>query len=750
MKKLSYLILGLVLTTTAIASHIKGSQIYWDALGNNQYIFHTDVLGDFTSTFPAATITLSVNGTSTIQLSLDSGYAVTSCNTNYWSVHRYSSAPVTINAPTSGSLVFSWSTCCFSGTANISGQPSMYVTSTMYPAGANRSSVRYDFTSMFSQDASKMYLPLINPSNDSTHLQLVAGRSNANTPYTYVQGYSAQNPVSAGDALNGFVFTAGSAPAAGIYHIGVDGQQFDMGNQMMATVHLTTLLESPQSTGASNTPPTIGFSNSGLNWSTTDSVMYSIHINPGDTVSASVQSYDFDFLPSFNPQTITASLLKPTVSNTANLIPVAPQSGMSSASTNNVDFLWATPTSLAAGRYVFFVQMIDDHCPLSGRNMVGLEVIVGQSAISQATYLSCAGGSIPLAAPVSGNTYSWTPATGLSSTTSSNPIASPTSTTTYFVAVDGVTRGMYTIQVGQNTKPVVSQPQANQIELMNPGDYDNHGFLYYYVPFAINDTLVNITQSGLYHVVGQDAGCFSLSDSVVVLPDSTAGVYMISSPIDENDWITLDDQSSYEMEVYAGTGHGPVITQILIPGAQLSQKMGSVRLRITDQANSVVETVQGYDAGVGVAFDLTQTHAYFQATTLELLVDSGAIDVPMLMDQAMPYQHQYAYVSSVQGMADGQALTDDIIPFVFMGYNSIGQEEFDASNLLLYPQPADDFIHIDGADFTDYQLIDLNGRVLRAGSMDDNRVDVRNLHTGIYILELSNSETTYLSKISVR
>jgi hypothetical protein len=93
----------------------------------------------------------------------------------------------------------------------------------------------------------------------------------------------------------------------------------------------------------------------------------------------------------------------------------SPSSGLSSATVSNPT---ASPANTATS------------CTKTGTVMVSVNPAPAAGTGPDQTI--CSGSSVVIgAAPVSGNTYSWAPATGLSSSTASNPTANPTATTTY-------------------------------------------------------------------------------------------------------------------------------------------------------------------------------------------------------------------------------------------------------------------------------------------------------------------------------
>lgn len=741
---------------TSFASHVFGGQVYWEALGNNQYILHLELMGDSLGAAMPSTNSIIVNGGGINNMSVAVPYVshdimLCSGSTNNWTLHKYASQPVTLQNLT-GPVTFTWTSCCLPTTVNVSGSPAIYLTSTMYPSGFNLSSSRFDLESFSIAD---YRLPVFSTTYnvDSTHVEMITAQTSSTASATYNTGYTFDKPFSSADNFDGSFFQMGSSTTQGNYLFAFKQQNFGLGGTMNSDVRFTMARPLPHNQpGVNNDRPYMGVTNSAL-WSTADTLRFTITASPGDTVSLRVLAQDNDFLPNFTPQSITASLSQaPGVG--ATITPVSPQSSFVSAMTNTVDFEWVVP-STASGQNTFYVKMRDNNCPVNGLSGLRLDVNVNNPNVPVSNYVICQGASALLVAPTSGTTYEWSPAIGLSATNTAAVTATPSSTTTYTVKVDGAVAGVFTVSPTQQITPIASQPQTNQIELDNPGDFTQHAFLYYYVPFAIDDTIVTVNQSGIYHIAGRNGFCYSVSAGVSVLPDTANGVYLISSPLNDPNNTVFDNQSTYAMDIIVGAADaGLKVYEILIPGAELSQKMGSLSLKTTDMYGNV-STVVGQDVGVGIKF--AYPVGLFlgpNQSKLELIVDSGSVEIPMVEDVSLPYypsnSSTYVEVSGISGSSNGQAITDDMIPFVFRGSLKVGVEEYHQNALTIYPQPADDFITVEGELEADYTIVDLNGRVLSQGHMMEGRIDVSELNTGVYVLQLQKDSNVYTSRIAVR
>lgn len=750
MKKLLLALFAFTLPLMSSATHVLGGQIYWDALGNDQYDVYADVYYDASGAFPPGSVNIEIDGVSHTALSDTLIQVANNCINSTYRIQRFKMT-LNIPAPTSAPIHFVINDCCRANSVNVNNTGVFVIESRMYPAGANLSSPRFNSIARIG-GGSTLYFNPTNPANLQTQVGLtepLTEISGSIMPVAYNTGYSYQQPSSPNDFLTpGGLYYFG-ATTQGAYFISAEAHSVDAGGNTTSEVHIDWRF-SKTATSTSNSPPQINMSTSSV-LTTQDSVKYQTTASRGDSLLIQFMTSDFDFNPNFTPQQIAASLGGPAGNWT--FTPVAPQSGYTSPSINSTEFEWVIPNNLPGGVYNFVYTARDNGCPIPFSTPITVEVTIPFDSVDVDTFGICQGQTIQLSAPITGSTYSWTPVADLNVANTQTVTASPSSDITYLCYVDGVLRGKYTVEVGASITPIGNKPAPNQIELTNPGDFDAHAFLYYFVPFAFNDTLVNISSSGMYHIAGVNGGCFSLSDSIQVLPDSSAGVFMIDQPVDPNDFLTLDDNSTYGANISIGGFDATLaIEEVLIPGAELSNKTGTVRLRLTDYNNDVHEAI-GVPAGAeGVKFTYnTQIFLIGPSSKVELVVDSGAIEVPFA-PVSLPHYYQAVQVTQIAGSIAGQSLTNELVPFVFNGQMAVSVEENELNQLVVYPQPAQDRVYVRGLETeVDFQLMDLNGRVLQSGILQDNDfLNVSEYSSGMYVLQLAREEEVHTVKVVVR
>ena len=73
-------------------------------------------------------------------------------------------------------------------------------------------------------------------------------------------------------------------------------------------------------------------------------------------------------------------------------------------------------------------------------------------------------------------------------------------------------------------------------------------------------------------------------------------------------------------------------------------------------------------------------------------------------------------------------------------------ENFDQLNVRIYPNPANNYIFIDGIDkINSVELIDINGKVVTCGA--NNKIDISTFKRGMYFVRISNETNTIIKKI---
>ena len=70
---------------------------------------------------------------------------------------------------------------------------------------------------------------------------------------------------------------------------------------------------------------------------------------------------------------------------------------------------------------------------------------------------------------------------------------------------------------------------------------------------------------------------------------------------------------------------------------------------------------------------------------------------------------------------------------------NIGLEDEVKSNLALYPNPTKDALYISGGDmFAPVTILDMSGRLITEGNLENGKIYFGNLSAGVYFIQVEN------------
>jgi gliding motility-associated-like protein len=437
-----------VLTPSAKASHIMGSDISFRCLGNNQYQIVVTVYRDCSGVSVPTSIPVDISSScgnqtvTAVQDAQNSGIevsqlcptAVSTCQGGSLpGVQVYTYIATVTLQPNCGIYTFSYDDCCRNPSNNIVSPTSQGF---MVRATLNSNLVACEsapsFTSLpvpyfclgqpvnyshgaLDLDGDSLVYTLIPPINDL----------GANIPFS--GSYTATSPM---PTASGFNFNQQTGQMTftptqqGVYVVDVLVSEYRNGQLIGTTMRDIQIVI----VNCSNAAPVVN--NCLTNSNSTGGVVINCNtlgVCPGQTVSFTITAKD----P--NGQPINVS------SNIAQSIPGATLTTVTAGSPDSVrvTFSW-TPSGLDTGFRYFTIQFEDNACPITGLQLFTYQISVldGTDAGPDKAYCT---GSGPVAVNVyGGNHFSWTPTTGI---VSSNPDSSvvyfaPSTTTTYIVQSD--------------------------------------------------------------------------------------------------------------------------------------------------------------------------------------------------------------------------------------------------------------------------------------------------------------------------
>ena len=103
-------------------------------------------------------------------------------------------------------------------------------------------------------------------------------------------------------------------------------------------------------------------------------------------------------------------------------------------------------------------------------------------------------------------------------------------------------------------------------------------------------------------------------------------------------------------------------------------------------------------------------------------------------------------VITLLGFLDGTPSNGRMYRFV---PTSLGQEQFSAPSISIYPNPANELLNISGlTESTSYKVYDTTGKLLQSGSAGEteNKVDVSQLASGLYLIQFGDSSAVKFLK----
>lgn len=759
MKKYLLLFVAVLGSLVSSASHLQGGYLGWTALGNNQYVFYFQSINVCAMGGVSYQLSSNAFGTggaySSINLNEVQNKVINPCGscTNYrfMNYRVYRSAPVTLPAPTTGPYHF-YLLPSQGSNATVQEYSEVQMHGIMRVGGENKSSPRVNIEKMYEGYISHYYnFEPYSTEGDSVYTNflgleyLTSLMTLPNTaPATYINGHSQAYPTSPWDKWykqTGAFYSGDTFSYRQDFLISARIEAFNNSN-WYARGHLLMRvqqgLNGPNPITSVNVPPTATTSPIKGSWSLVDSTLNVVKANWGETLKLQISASDipvggqgqqYIIANSFDGSLAGTGYIKPTIS------PAAGQSSIRSFGTNVVNWEWTVPGGLEEGYYRFFVRFTDSNCSYPGEVTVPIEVRV--EPMFEEEINICSGGGTSLQAPMVGSTYQWVPNTALSSDTSAQAYATPTADITYYCIVDGDTVGTYFVAVGQHTTPIATQT-SSQIELTNPGDFDEHALLYYYMPIAFDDTVFQVNSTGIYHIAGRNAGCYDLSDSINFLPDTLSTCKVANRPLDPQNVLTLATGDYYELNFSSGYIDAAMqVAEVIVPGGSVSGKMGGIHMEYEDNSGVTQSIVPSIVEGHSLKFTLDQP-TYFNAPngSLKFVVDSGSFALPLFEKVSWSFRRNIFEFYTVSGThADGN-FTDELAALVFRGTYRVGLEEEILPNLYVYPQPTNGYIKLSDVEGVDsYQLLDISGRVLQSGEIE-RVIDISSIPSGLYVLRV--------------
>ncbi len=145
-------------------------------------------------------------------------------------------------------------------------------------------------------------------------------------------------------------------------------------------------------------------------------------------------------------------------------------------------------------------------------------------------------------------------------------------------------------------------------------------------------------------------------------------------------------------------------------------------------------SVDNYVAYVGTNYNINQSMGSFETISLDLETLKPAEWSGIAQDFQVAIRNT-ANAGNASN-ADGNFVIDRI---VFSNNSTLSTADFNLSKTLIYPNPAKDVVNISSSsDISTVKIMDITGKlVLSATTLSNNSINVSNLKTGVYILNIT-------------
>lgn len=237
--------------------------------------------------------------------------------------------------------------------------------------------------------------------------------------------------------------------------------------------------------------------------------------------------------------------------------------------------------------------------------------------------------------------------------------------------------------------------------------------------------------------------------------------------------VRLNSNGSVDSSYNVGTGaSGNIWTMALQPdgkliiGGEFQQYNGTARNRIARiNTDGSLDTTFSIGTGVnGVVMSLyinSDGKVYFGGSyttfngvsrvNLARLNADGSLDTTLTIGTGFN-----DWVKSISKQSDNKLL----IGGLFTSYNGVNKkrvvrmidgtlanENFDFSQVTLYPNPVKSILNIENLDgFKTYTITTIDGRLIESNNSNDSQINVEHLKNGVYILTLITEETKIIKK----
>ncbi|NVK03717.1 MAG: T9SS type A sorting domain-containing protein [Flavobacteriia bacterium] len=756
---------------TSFATHYEGGQIYWEPLGNDQYVFYVQLIGHTNHNSQVLPHSVSISTNITGRLNIGCSLFETKRLTQYCNdtnernleLRTFKSNIITLAAPPPGVRYnFNYEHCCRADTSeiNTTGYNSIYLESYMWTNGANKSSGYFNIVSTIRNSASREIHLSPNPGHSGSTMSIgMAGiRTAGGVPVNYRPGFDKDHPTSPLDTLlpNG-TFISGLQDSTFHAALAFAGRKFDSINGSNASMvkyivgfrHINQQhynVPNYQFMGSTHASIVRPFDGARI-----------AEVERMDTVEFEFVVTDTSSIRSIN-DSLQAYVSISTPHHSFNLvgrpivIPAGNATSIADTGSLHIKFHWAVPGDLPIGHYAFNLIIETNRCPANSVVTIPLEFYSNDETIYESHEI-CLGGTITLNGPYGfpSNAYQWSPTTGLSASNVRSPNASPSSPQTYYCTAYGDTLGVYRVDLYPQI-PILSSYVNSSLVATNASSFEsNWRLLYYNIPvfYSQNSTIGLPPADGLYRMAVSDTNyCIGIGPNHDVRDSNWIEFHIVDDPVLTSSQGSGFNRFKFRVKFQNIPGNMQVLNHIVVPGLRVhnvTDNGASLLLKVGSSGWNVPITVSSYGYNSSTITFSTPFQIDF-STTYEFNFVFRGYRAIRVTDQ-WPYSTPEAIISGMDIDGNGSA----ILPMVFRGSNGLGLAELVRKHQVS-PNPASEFIEVSGTvDDEVYELININGKSVHSGNLSgDGRIVTSHLTPGVYILRIIDSTSVENHRIVIQ
>lgn len=281
-----------------------------------------------------------------------------------------------------------------------------------------------------------------------------------------------------------------------------------------------------------------------------------------------------------------------------------------------------------------------------------------------------------------------------------------------------------------------------------------------------------------YHVLGSEVLAAAITNGQIVAPLSTVNTLKLTKTTTGNVFINQAQVTTANVDADNGVVH--VIDEVVLPVETVADKAIDGGLTTLVSAVVKAELLPALSNPYTELTVFAPTNAAFNDLATALNTDlNGILALPNLADVLLYHVTQGNVVSgdltngSVE-MLNGDDVTVDITNGVQINDANVTTANVEADNgvvhiidavllptsglteatslvtISTYPNPATETIKVNAIENASFEIIDMLGSVVKAGTLTNNEINVETLNNGTYMIRLSDNTTTYQGRFIKR